>query len=91
MRWRVLGTPVIPDPDDDTFAQLRPEAVARGRDEADAARQIVADSLRFVGLQDVAAESLADAIRAIFEPLGGHDFPNVRQRGSPPQPDFLGP
>ncbi|HTW71719.1 MAG TPA: plasmid stabilization protein [Acetobacteraceae bacterium] len=86
-----MGTLVIPDLDDETFARLRAEAVAHGRDEADEARRILADNLRGVGLPGAATESLAGAMRAIFEPIGGHDFPNVRERGSRPPPDFSDP
>jgi plasmid stability protein len=87
----VVGALVIPDLDDETFACLRAEAIAHGRDEADEARRILAKSLRSAGPPGAAAESLADAMRAIFEPLGGHDFPDVRERGSRPPPDFSDP
>lgn len=86
-----MGTLVIPDLDDETFARLRAEALAHGRGEADEARRILSDSLKRVDLAGAATESLADAMRAIFEPLGGHDFPNVRERGSRPPPDFSDP
>jgi hypothetical protein len=36
------------------------------------------------------AQSLAEAMRAIFEPLGRHEFPDVRERGSRTPPDFAG-
>jgi antitoxin FitA len=87
----VVSTLVIPDLDEETLARLRAQAADRGRSEAEEARRILAEGLRRVGPLDAGAETLADAMRAIFTPLGGHDFPDVRERGSRPPPDFSGP
>lgn len=82
---------VIPDLDDDTFARLRVEAAGHGRSEAEEARWILANNLKRAADPSIATETLADAMRAIFAPLGGQDFPDVRVRGSRPPPDFSGP
>ena len=86
-----MSTLVIPDLDDDTLARLRVQAADRGRSAEEEARQILAESLGRAVSPGVGTEMLADAMRAIFTPLGGHDFPNVRERGGRPLPDFSGP
>ena len=86
-----MSTLVIPDLDDDTLARLRVQAADRGRSAEEEARQILAESLRRAVPPGAGTETLADAMRAIFTPLGGHDFPDVRERGSRPLPDFSGP
>ena len=86
-----MSTLVIPDLDDATRARLRAEAAGHGRSEAEEARWILLDRLRSAAPPGSATETLADAMRAIFAPLGGHDFHDVRERGNRPPPDFSGP
>ena len=86
-----MSTLVIPDLDDDTLARLRVQAADRGLSAEEEARQILAERLRRAVSSSAGTETLADAMRAIFNPLGGHDFPNVRERGGRPLPDFSGP
>ena len=86
----LVSTLVIPDLDEDVFARLRAQAAGRGRSEAEEARQILTESLR-TATPGAGEETLANAMRAIFVPLGGHDFPDLRSRGSRPPPDFSGP
>jgi plasmid stability protein len=86
-----VSTLVIPDLDADTFARLRAEAAGHGRSEAEEARLILANNLKRTAPLDSGSETLADAMVAIFTPLGGHDFPDLRERGGRPPPDFSGP
>jgi plasmid stability protein len=87
----VVSTLVIPDLDADTFARLRAEAAGHGRSEEEEARSILAAGLKRAALRDTASETLADAMLAIFAPLGGHDFPELRERGGRTPLDFSGP
>lgn len=86
-----MSTLVIRDLDADTFARLRAEAAGHGRSAAEEARLILAASLQRTARRDPASETLADAMLAIFAPLGGHEFPDLRERGGRRPPDFSGP
>ncbi|MDQ2801469.1 MAG: hypothetical protein M3Y41_01815, partial [Pseudomonadota bacterium] len=87
----VLSTLTIRDLDDATLARLHARADAQGRSAADEARRILEDSLTGPAADAMPEETLADAMRAIFVPLGGHEFPFVREPGNRPPPDFSGP
>ena len=52
---------------------------------------ILAHSLKRNAPLDSVSETLADAMVAIFKPLGGHEFPELRKRGGRPPPSFSGP
>ena len=82
----------IPDLDDATLSRLRARAAAHGHSEAEEARGILTEHL--IGQSACALgseETLDDAMRAIFAPLGGYEFPLVREAGQRPPPDFSGP
>lgn len=61
---------MIPDLGDDTLARLRVEAAGHGRSEAVEARWILANNLKSAAAPSLETETLADAMRAIFAPLG---------------------
>ena len=79
---------IIPDLDETTLARLRERAIRTGSSEAEQPRRILQDGLGVVPTSPGAETTLAAAMRGIFEPLGGHDFEAVRERGSRPPPDF---
>lgn len=78
----------ISDLDETTLARLRERASRAGYTEAEEARRILQTGLGLVPAAAAPGTTLAAAMRAIFEPLGGHDFEAVRERGSRPPPDF---
>lgn len=86
-----MTTLIIPDVDDATLARLRTRAADQGRSEADEARRILQESLGSPAEAVTAPETLAQAMRSIFSPLGGHEFPMLREAGERPPPDFSEP
>lgn len=84
-----MATLVIRNFDGGLHATLKARAAAQGRSMEEEARLLLRDGLATEPLPD--GETLASAMRALFEPLGGADFPNVREPGQRPPPDFSGP
>jgi antitoxin FitA len=84
-----MATLVIRNLDPALHASLKARAAAQGRSMEEEARTLLRDGL--------AAEPLApetnwvDAIRALFEPLGGLDLPEIPREPARDPPDFSGP
>ena len=85
-----MGDLLILGLDTATLTQLQAAAASHGRHEVEEARQIIQGHLAANGAPpaapDAAGPTLASEMRAIFEPLGGHEFPYLRQAGERPPP-----
>ena len=81
-----MGDLLIPGLDTATLTQLQAAAASHGRDEAEEARRILERHLSSnpQGAADAAGPTLASEMRAIFEPLGGHEFPYLGDAGERP-------
>ena len=84
-----MATLVIHDIEDSLRARLKARAAAQGRSMEEEARVLLRDSL---DAEPVAADAnWVDAIRALFEPLGDLDLPEVGREPPRDPPDFSGP
>jgi plasmid stability protein len=81
----------IPGPGASLRQRPGERAAQHGRPAAGEARQILQDGVGEAAAPAGPEESLDDAMQAIYGPIGGHDFPLVREPGSRPPPDFSGP
>ena len=70
---------LIRDLDDETTQQLRALADRHGRSLEAEARALIEAALRS-GLPAAPVKSVGQQLREIFEPLGGVDLPDVRDR-----------
>ena len=85
---RPLATLVIRNVDESLHRRLKARAAAQGRSMEEEARLLLREGLAAEPLPE--GETLASAMRALFEPLGGVEFPSVREPGHRPPPDFSG-
>ena len=84
-----MATLVIHDVEDSLHTRLKARAAARGRSLEEEARALLRDGL---GAEPAAADAdWVDAIRALFEPLGGLDLPETGREPPRDPPDFSGP
>jgi plasmid stability protein len=83
-----LATLVIRNVDDALHLRLKARAAAQGRSMEEEARLLLREGLAAEPLPD--GETLASAMRDLFEPLGGVEFPCVREPGHRSPPDFSG-
>lgn len=84
-----MATLVIHDIEDGLHARLKARAAAQGRSMEEEARMILHKNL---AAEPVAADAdWVDAIRALFEPLGGLDLPEIGRDPPRDPPDFSGP
>jgi antitoxin FitA len=83
---RPLATLVIRNVDDALHLRLKACAAAQGRSMEEEARQVLREGLAAEPLPEGA--TLASAMRALFEPLGGVEFPCLREPGHQLLPDF---
>lgn len=83
-----MATLVICNVEDALHVRLKARAAAEGRFMEEQARLLLREGLAVESA--LAGETLASAMRALFEPLGGVEFPCVREPGHRP-PDFSGP
>lgn len=84
-----MPTLVIRNVEEALHARLKARATAQGRSMEEEVRQVLRESLDAEPVP--ADESLWDAMRAVFEPLGGVDLNIERQPGQRPPLDFSGP
>jgi antitoxin FitA len=84
-----MATLVIRNIEDTVHARLKEQAAAHQRSMEEEARQILRQSLAVAPLGH--GLSLGQAMRAIFEPLGGVDLPEIPRQPPRDPPDFSGP
>lgn len=84
-----MATLVIRNVDDTLHARLKARAAAQGRSMEEEARQLLRDSV--ASDPSPAAPSLGQAMRALFEPLGGLELPPTERPAVREPPDFSGP
>jgi antitoxin FitA len=83
-----VATLVIRNVEDALHKRLKARAAAQGRSMEEEVRLLLHEGL--AAEPTPAEESLASAMRSLFEPLGGVEFPSVREPGHRPLPDFSG-
>ena len=84
-----MATLVIRNVEDTLHARLKKQAAAHGRSMEEEVRQLLHGAL---DVQDLVAQvGLGTAIRALFEPLGGLDLPEIERDPPREPPDFSGP
>lgn len=84
-----MATLVVRNVDEAVHARLKERAAAHGRSMEEEARIILRQSLVTAPVE--VAQTLGQAMRAIFEPLGGLDLPPIPQAPAREPPDFSGP
>jgi len=84
-----LATLVIRNIETGLHARLKAVAAAHGRSMEEEARQVLRAALTS-GVPP-STVGLGDAMRALFEPLGGLDLPEINRGPAPEPPDFSGP
>lgn len=84
-----MATLVIRNVEDAVHTRLKSMAKAHGRSMEEEARLILRERLAVAS--DAPAPNWVDAIRALFEPLGGLSLPDVRREPPREPPDFSGP
>ena len=84
-----MATLVIRNLDPALHASLKARAAAQGRSMEEEARRLLREGLAAEPL--VPETNWVDAIRALFEPLGGLDLPEMPREPARDPPDFSGP
>lgn len=84
-----MATLVIRNIEDTVHARLKEQAAAHQRSMEEEARQILRQSLAVAPRGH--ALSFGQAMRAIFEPIGGVDLPEIPRQPPRDPPDFSGP
>jgi antitoxin FitA len=84
-----MATLVIRNLDPALHARLKTRAAAQGRSMEEEARRLLREGLAAEPL--VPETNWVDAIRALFEPLGGLDLPEMPREPAREPPDFSGP
>ena len=84
-----MATLVIRNVESSVHLRLKELAAAHGRSMEEEARLILRQSLATAPLE--APARFGQAMRAIFEPLGGLDPPEIRREPPRSPPDFSGP
>lgn len=84
-----MPTLVIRNVEDVLHARLKGEAAAHGRSMEEEARVILRD--RLAAVPGRTQPTWVDAIRALFEPLGGLELPEVERELPRDPPDLVGP
>jgi antitoxin FitA len=88
-RRLALATLVIRNIDDSLHARLKAQAAAHGRSMEEEVRRILRERLEVAPVSE--ASNWVDAIRALVEPLGGIDLPDIDREQLRDPPDFSGP
>jgi plasmid stability protein len=70
-------------------ARLKAVAAANGRSMEEEARQVLRAAL--TSLASPNTVGLGDAMRSLFEPIGGLDLPEIKRGPAREPPDFAGP
>jgi plasmid stability protein len=84
-----VATLVIRNVESGVHARLKELAASHGHSMEEEARLILRQSLSTAPLE--APQRFGQAMRAIFEPLGGLDVPEFRRESPGGPPDFSGP
>ena len=84
-----MATLVIRNVEDILHARLKAQAAAHGRSMEEEARQLLRGGL--VSERPADVTGFGDAMRALFEPLGGVELPDVQRDKLSEPPDFCGP
>jgi plasmid stability protein len=84
-----MATLVIRNVEDAVHLRLKELAASHGRSMEEEARSILRD--RIAAAPADPAPSWVDALRALFEPLGGLDLPEIPREHPREPPDFSGP
>jgi plasmid stability protein len=84
-----MPTVVIRNVEDTLHARLKADAAAHGRFMEEEARCILRE--RLVPGSASPGADWVDAVRALFEPLGGLQLPNIDHPPPRDPPDFSGP
>jgi plasmid stability protein len=83
-----LATLVIRNIETALHARLKSVAAAHGRSMEEEARQVLRAALASAAIPNKVG--FGDAMRALFEPLGGVDLPEVKRAPVRAPPDFSG-
>jgi plasmid stability protein len=84
-----MPTLVIRNIETGLHARLKAVAAAHGRSMEEEARQVLRAALTSSAAPNTVG--LGDAMRALFEPLGGLDLPEIDRGPAREPPDFCGP
>ena len=84
-----MATLVIRNVEDSLHARLKENAAAHGHSMEEEARRILRERLALAPTEP--RVNWVDAIRALFEPLGGLDLPKIEREPLGDPPDFSGP
>ena len=84
-----MATLVIRNIETGLHARLKAVAAAHGRSMEEEARQVLRAALTVNAPLNTVG--LGDAMRALFEPLGGLDFPEIKRGQAREPPDFSAP
>jgi plasmid stability protein len=84
-----LATLVIRNVEDSLHARLKEHAAAHGHSMEEEVRRILRENIATARTSRSA--DWVDAIRALFEPLGGLDLPEIERAPPRDPPDFSGP
>ena len=84
-----MATLVIRNVEDTVHRQLKELAAAHGRSMEEEARVILRQSLAVPPMD--ARQNWVDTVRALFEPLGGMELPEIPRELPRDPPDFSGP
>jgi plasmid stability protein len=85
----IVATLVIRNVDDAIHIRLKALAASHGRSMEEEARLILRDRLATAPASP--PPNWVDAVRALFEPLGGLDLPQISREPPHEPPDFSGP
>jgi antitoxin FitA len=84
-----VATLVIRNVEDELHARLKAQAAAHRRSLEEEVRLILRERLATAPVAP--APSWVDAVRALFEPLGGLELPDIPRKPPRAPPDFSGP
>jgi antitoxin FitA len=84
-----MATLVIRNLDPALHARLKARAAGEGRSMEEEARRLLRDGLAVE--PEAAEQTLGAAMRALFEPLGGLELPDIPREPARDPPDFSGP
>jgi antitoxin FitA len=85
----LVATLVIRNVEGPVHARLKALAAAHGRSMEEEARLILRD--RLAAGPEAPSANWVDAIRALFEPIGGLELPEIPRPRPDEPPDFSGP
>jgi plasmid stability protein len=89
MKALAMATLVIRNVEDELHTRLKAQAAAHSRSMEEEARVLLRQGLAASPTETPG--SFGQAMRAIFEPLGGFEFPEMPREALRQPPDFSGP